>query len=311
MSDELATRLRELAEIAEMPAPGSGADVRATAGRRRRRRRSSAVVAGGCAAAALASFVTLSVASHGTEHRRSSAATAVPETTSAVPEATVDLSRRVLTVDGRALPVSAGTPETPIPTGLMTVTAKSATERVTGEAVGFGDAYEVKVRWVLELSPIEASATGGGDGTSDARAGDGMSDAGEGGDERGTGGTSAATGPSEPATGPGERGSGTATQRALPGALFIAALNHDEKAPGNNDTTPGWIGLRPTDAEWLYDRLAKGAIVQIREPAATPEPTSSLLPTTTATTATTATTSPTSPHTPVFPTARPSDASTG
>ncbi|MFF6781122.1 L,D-transpeptidase family protein [Streptomyces sp. NPDC012510] len=269
MSDELAIRLRELAEIAEVPAPAFGAEVRATAGRRRRRRRTAAVVAGGCAAAALASFVTLSVTSHGTEQSRSPAATAVPEATLAAPDATVDLSRRVLTVGGRVLPVSFVTAETPTPTGLMTVTAKRSAERVTGETAGPGDTYEAKVRWLLELSPVEPSAAGGGADVGDRNEGSEVSDG-----RDAAADTGATTAPSEPGTAPSDPG----TQPALPGALFIAALPTDEEDPGASDVIPGWIGLRPADAQWLYDRLAEGATVEIRTAAATPEPTFSQAP---------------------------------
>lgn len=97
MSDELTVRLRELAETAEALPPGSGAEVRALV--------EAAVVAaavrpppscGGCAAAGLAAVLTLNAASHGTERRPSTAASSAPSATAA-PDATVDLSRRVLT----------------------------------------------------------------------------------------------------------------------------------------------------------------------------------------------------------------------
>lgn len=281
MSDELTTRLRELAETAATPPPGSGADVRATAGRRRRRRRTTAAAAGGCAAAALAAFLTVSVtSSHGTEKRHSPAASATSTATSAAaPDATVDLSRRTLTVAGRELPISSGTLKTPTPTGLMTVTAKNTDEIVTSEMLGLGDAYEMKLPWVLELSPVGASDTGDG---SDV------------GDERGTGAERATTAPSEPA-------GGSPTLPAARGAVFIAALTYDEKAPGNYDATPGWIGLRTADARWLYERLRQGALVEIQGAPTTAEPTPDTTPTAT----------PPTTEDRVVPTALPESASSG
>ena len=308
MSDELAGLLRELADTAETPPPVSGADVRATAGRRRRRRRTTAAVAGGCVAAALAAFLTLNLTAQGTQQRPSPAASADPTFTPATPDATVDLSRRVLIVADRELPISAGTFETPTPTGLMTVTAKSSTKIVTGGTVGLDDAYEMKLPWVLELSPIEATATtdanpNGREGTDGAE--NGVEEGGDVGDgTRDTADTSAPTDPAAPretgeaseageASEVGEAGEAGASKRAdgspTPTStppltqtqtqtpdrptVYIAALTYDEKAPGNYDTTPGWIGLRSADARWLYERLAKGAIVEFRGAAPTPEPT--------------------------------------
>ncbi|MFC4465991.1 L,D-transpeptidase [Streptomyces xiangluensis] len=53
---------------------------------------------------------------------------------------------------------------------------------------------------------------------------------------------------------------------------YIVALTLDEKAPGNYDSTTGWIGLRRDDAEWLYRRLDPGAVVAVV--GAVPTPTS-------------------------------------
>ncbi|MFE9645166.1 L,D-transpeptidase [Streptomyces sp. NPDC006365] len=44
---------------------------------------------------------------------------------------------------------------------------------------------------------------------------------------------------------------------------YIVAFTVDEKAPGNYDSTTGWIGLRRSDAEWLYRRLDPGAVVAV------------------------------------------------
>ncbi|MGW2640838.1 L,D-transpeptidase [Streptomyces sp. NPDC001348] len=46
-------------------------------------------------------------------------------------------------------------------------------------------------------------------------------------------------------------------------ATFIAAVPYDEKAPGKYDVTSGWIGLRLSDAKWLYGRLRTGAVVDV------------------------------------------------
>ncbi|GAB3015327.1 hypothetical protein GCM10023080_098650 [Streptomyces pseudoechinosporeus] len=51
---------------------------------------------------------------------------------------------------------------------------------------------------------------------------------------------------------------------------YIVAFTLDEKAPGNYDSTAGWIGLRRSDAEWLYRRLDTGAVVAVV--GATPRP---------------------------------------
>ncbi len=255
MSDELTVRLRELAGTAEVPPPGSGAEVRATAGRRRRRRRTSAAVAGGCAAAGLAAVLTLNVASHGTEQRPSTAASPLPSA-SAAPDATVDLSRRVLTFDGRELPISAGKDSTPTPTGLMNVTRKADVMRFSSETVGFGDGYTVNLDWVMELSPVATGATGEAPGAVDARGTKGAGDSGDSGGGTDTSG----------------RTSLAPTRTASPSSLWIAAIAHDEKAPGAHDVTDGWIGLRTDDARWLYERLPEGAVVDIRGTRATPSP---------------------------------------
>jgi lipoprotein-anchoring transpeptidase ErfK/SrfK len=67
--------------------------------------------------------------------------------------------------------------------------------------------------------------------------------------------------------------------RAQGGATtFLAAMPYDQKAPGSYDTTSGWIGLRPSDAKWLYGRLRIGAVVDVvsataAEPAPSDTPT--------------------------------------
>lgn len=205
MSDELASGLRELAQDAETPPSVSGAEIRLRAVRRRRRRfRWTAVtVAGACAAASLALVLALNLTGGDREDRPSPAAspTAPPSSPSpAAPAATVDLSRRVLTVAGRELSISSGSVRYPTATGRLTVVAKDS-----ARALGvFSGKYVEKVAWVIDL-----------------RAADGTKN-------------------------------------------FVAALINDEKAPGNYDVTTGWIGLRRTDAQWLYEKLALGAVIEIR-----------------------------------------------
>ncbi|WEO94287.1 L,D-transpeptidase [Streptomyces sp. FXJ1.172] len=43
----------------------------------------------------------------------------------------------------------------------------------------------------------------------------------------------------------------------------VFGLTTDDTAPGAVDDTSGWIGLRPADARWLYDRLRTGSVVDI------------------------------------------------
>ncbi|MEE1758141.1 L,D-transpeptidase family protein [Streptomyces sp. SP18BB07] len=277
MFDELTVRLRALAESAESVPPGSGAEVRATAGRRRRRRRTTAAVAGGCAAAGLAAVLTLNAVSHGTEQLPSTTASIPPGATAEAPDATVDLSRRVLTVAGRELPISAGTLETPTPTGRMTVTAKADVRLVPGATLGFGDEYDGQLTWVLELTPVGTAAPAAADATGESA----LTEATAGTD------TNTGAGPFDPAdpdpdadpdpetaptdaTGTGGRASPAPTLTPGDSAVWIAALPHNEKAPGTFDMTSGWIGLRTTDARWLYGRLTTGAIVDIRGTSPTP-----------------------------------------
>ncbi|MFF3817544.1 L,D-transpeptidase [Streptomyces bluensis] len=153
MSDDLTRGLRQLAKNAEAPPPVPGAEVRRVAVRRRRRRRTTAVAAGGTLAAALAVLltVTLSNLSGGTDDRPVPPA-ASPVGTPATPataDATVDLSREVLVIDGREFPVSSGSADapTPLPTGRMTVTGKESAKRASGQT------------WVISLRAPDGSTT--------------------------------------------------------------------------------------------------------------------------------------------------------
>lgn len=222
LTSELTAELRELATAGETPPPLSGAEIRGRAVRRRRHRRTAATVAGASAAAALALVLALNLGGGGTDRHPSPAAslTGVPSVP-APADATVDLSRRLVTVAGRELPVSSGATATPTPSGRMTVSAKWSVKVMPSDDV-VGPGYDLKVSWYIEL-----------------RAPDGKTN-------------------------------------------YIAALSYDEKAPGSYDRTSGWIGLRVSDAEWLYGQLRVGSVVDIEgtAPKATPElaPPSAALP---------------------------------
>ncbi|MFE9765354.1 L,D-transpeptidase [Streptomyces sp. NPDC005808] len=216
LTSELSAELRELAAAGETPPSLSGAEIRGRAVRRRRHRRTAGAVVGASAAAALALVVALNLGG-GTADRHPSPAGS-PTGTPSIPataDATVNLSRRTVTVGGRELPVSSGTVETPTATGRMTVTAKVSTKMMPSDDV-VAPGYDLKVSWFIELL------------SSDGR------------------------------------------------TNYIAALSYDEKAPGAYDRTSGWIGLRMSDAEWLYGQLAVGSVVDIEgtaptAPTATPD----------------------------------------
>ncbi|WP_406171730.1 L,D-transpeptidase [Streptomyces sp. NBC_00996] len=158
MSDELTSELRELAAEGEMLPALSGAEIRGRALRRRRRRRTTLAVAGGFAAAGLALALVLNLGG-GTDQRPAPAAspTGTPSLP-AVPDATVDLSRRVISVAGRELPLSSGSEWTPTGTGRMTVTAKESVKVMPGSVAGIKGDYHLKVPWVIEFSASDGTA---------------------------------------------------------------------------------------------------------------------------------------------------------
>ncbi|XES00698.1 L,D-transpeptidase [Streptomyces sp. S1D4-11] len=171
MSDELASGLRELAQDAETLPSVSGAEIRLRAVRRRRRRfRWTAVtVAGACGAASLALVVALNLTDGDREDRPSPAAspTAPPSTPSpAAPDATVDLSRRMLTVAGRDLPISSGSVRYPTATGRMTVVTKDSVRALSL----FAGKYMEKVAWVIGLRAADGTTNFVGTLTSDEKA---------------------------------------------------------------------------------------------------------------------------------------------
>jgi hypothetical protein len=169
LSRELTRGLRELAQGAEAPPPVPGAEVRRAAVRRRRRRRGTAALAGGSAAAALAVLLAVNLTGSGTEDRPvppagrdrpvPPAGPAGTPSTPATTDATVDLSRRVLVIGERELPVSAGSQEAPTPTGRMTVTDKVQARTASGVDAGFADDYTVKIPWAITLRAADGSTT--------------------------------------------------------------------------------------------------------------------------------------------------------
>ncbi|MEU0007221.1 L,D-transpeptidase [Streptomyces sp. NPDC006314] len=159
MSDDLTTGLRELAEAGQAAPSVPGMEIRRRAGVRRRRRRTVAAVAGVSGAAALGITLLLGLTGPDAGNRSPAGTPAGTPSTQAAPSATVDLTRRVLSVGGRELPVSAGRSRTATPTGRMTVTAREKSKAVSGEAVGFEGDYTLNVPWVVELRGKDGSST--------------------------------------------------------------------------------------------------------------------------------------------------------
>ncbi|MER5385648.1 L,D-transpeptidase [Streptomyces sp. NPDC002688] len=157
MSDELTSDLRELAAEGETPPTLTGAQIRGRAVRRRRRRRTALAAAGASVAGALALVVALSLGGDTDRELPPAASPTVTASSPATPDATVDLGRRVLSVAGRQLPITAGTVKTPTPTGRMTVLAKKAVDVLTARDVGFSDTYDLKAPWVIQLGASDGS----------------------------------------------------------------------------------------------------------------------------------------------------------
>ncbi|MER7689534.1 L,D-transpeptidase [Streptomyces sp. NPDC097610] len=169
MSDELASGLRELAQDAETPPSASGAEIRLRAVRRRRRRfrRTAVTVAGACAAAGLVLALNLTGGDREDRPSPASSPTAPPSSPSpAAPVATVDLSRRVLTVAGRELPISSGSVRYPTATGRMMVVTKDS---VRALSLFVGKDLE-KVAWVIGLRAADGTTNFVGTLTGDEKA---------------------------------------------------------------------------------------------------------------------------------------------
>jgi lipoprotein-anchoring transpeptidase ErfK/SrfK len=146
---DLTTALRDVADAHQTPPPVPGSEIRRRAAWRRRRRHGALA---GTAVAAVVAAVVLGFTTglgDGTEQRPAAAASGT--TPSPRPAGTVDLSRRLLTIAGRAMAVSSGKAQYPTPTGLMTVTAKFPTKTMDSAALGLGNAYGVTLPWVVEL----------------------------------------------------------------------------------------------------------------------------------------------------------------
>ncbi|MGW3493776.1 L,D-transpeptidase family protein [Streptomyces sp. NPDC001020] len=154
MSDDLTTRLRELAGSGQASPPVSGTEIRRRAGARRRRR-TTAAVAGG-SAAVLCLTLLLNLTRPDAADRPSPAST---PSTSAQPLATVDLSRRVLTVGDRSLTVSAGQWRSSAPERRMTVAARAEVKVMPGTALGLRNARTAKIRWLVELRGDDGTTT--------------------------------------------------------------------------------------------------------------------------------------------------------
>ncbi|MGW6530684.1 L,D-transpeptidase [Streptomyces venezuelae] len=150
MPDDLTSALHDLAADRATPPPVSGAEIRRRAVLRGRRRR--AVAAGATlATAAVAVTVVAGLLTGPDDGPRPHRKPAPVATDSArEPAATVDLSRHRMTLEGRELPVSAGTSAHPTPTGRMTVVATYPKKRMTGENVSLDD-YDLTLPWVVEL----------------------------------------------------------------------------------------------------------------------------------------------------------------
>ncbi|MFD9460599.1 L,D-transpeptidase [Streptomyces sp. NPDC060027] len=157
MSDELTFDLRELAAEGEKPPTLTGAEIRGRAVRRRRRRRTALAAAGTSVAGALALVFALSLGGGTDRELPPAASPTVTAPPPATPDATVDLGRRVLSVAGRQLPISAGTVKTPTPTGRMTVVRKKAVGVLTARDLGFNDKYDIKAPWVIVLGASDGS----------------------------------------------------------------------------------------------------------------------------------------------------------
>ncbi|MET8688756.1 L,D-transpeptidase [Streptomyces sp. NPDC004732] len=152
MSDDLTSALRDLAADHRTPPPVPGAEIRRRATARGRRRRAAAagatLVTAAVAVTVAAGLLTTGSGSDDERPHRKPAPVATESTRR--PAATVDLSRHRMTLDGRELPVSAGTAAHPTPTGRMTVVATYPQKRMPAEEFGPGE-YDMTLPWVVEL----------------------------------------------------------------------------------------------------------------------------------------------------------------
>ncbi|QTD99292.1 hypothetical protein [Streptomyces cyanogenus] len=166
--DDLTTALRELATANERPPALGAPGIRRRAVRRNRRRRTALVLGAGAAALALAAFALALNPGDGTPaHRQAPAATAprLPASPTPTPTptpltspvtGTVDVERRVLTVDGRVMRITSGYPTRPS-AGLLTVAAKLDLTRDTAYGLT-KSACKVAEPYVVELRGTDRSS---------------------------------------------------------------------------------------------------------------------------------------------------------
>ncbi|MFE2533244.1 hypothetical protein [Streptomyces sp. NPDC059371] len=153
MSDELTTALHELATEAERPPALTGAEIRGRATGRRRRRRTAVAAAGVSVAGALA-LVAMPGPDGGARHEPPPAAspTVAPKPPVAVPDATIDLGKRVISVAGRRLTLHGDNLTGVGPAVRTTVAGKEVTMRVSGKTVGLDGGYSFQASWVIRLA---------------------------------------------------------------------------------------------------------------------------------------------------------------
>ncbi|MER5469376.1 L,D-transpeptidase [Streptomyces sp. NPDC002685] len=152
MSDELTSDLLELAAESEQQPTLAGADIRGRAVRRRRRRRTALTAAGASVAGALALVAAVSLGGDTDRKPPPAASPTATPSLPAVPDATVDLGRRVVSVAGRRLTLTSDNLTGSTPIVRMTVTAKEATKVIPGRNIGFSGTYELKAPWAIELT---------------------------------------------------------------------------------------------------------------------------------------------------------------
>ncbi|MEV5874154.1 hypothetical protein AB0L75_07975 [Streptomyces sp. NPDC052101] len=168
-TDELSTRLRELATANETPPPVAASGIRRLGARRGRRRRTA--LGAGAATLALAAFA-LAMNTGGTPaHRQTPPATtprlpspsaspsypAPPPTPTPSPvTGTVNLGKQTLTIDGRVMPITSGFP-TLVSAGPLTVSAKIDLTRDSAGQLA-KDSCKVAEPYVVELHDTDRNS---------------------------------------------------------------------------------------------------------------------------------------------------------
>ncbi|MER6564975.1 hypothetical protein ABT288_01890 [Streptomyces sp. NPDC001093] len=170
-TNELTTRLRELATANETTPPVAAPGIRRRAVRRGRRRRTALTLGAGTAVLALAAFALTLHSGDTPAHRQSPAATAprLPSPTfTASPAATpvtgrVDFEKQTLTIGGRVMHI---TPDFPAlaSAGLLTVSAKldlkrDTVDEITKNSCKVAEPYVVELRGTGRTSVYAGSLT--------------------------------------------------------------------------------------------------------------------------------------------------------